>query len=96
MALIKDDKIRFFITWILLSTFLIPLGAILGFIAGSGVHGVFGFGYDDVGTPLSQTIVYCTWIAIMGAVISLKQWFLLRNKFGVSFLLTVNVYSGVV
>ena len=92
---ISDDKTRFFITWTLLSTFLIPIGAILGFTVNSNIHSKLG--YDgQIGPHFIQTVDYCIWISVVGAVISLKQWLLLRRRIKVSSLWILACIGGIV
>ena len=95
MTLIKDDKIRFFVTWTLLSTLLIPGGAGLGLLAAINFEGAFANGYDGGEPPVLLGIAnYCIIMSILGAVISLKQWLLLRRKIGLSALWILACVGG--
>lgn len=94
MTLIKDDKIKFFVIWTLWSTLLIPAGVILGGLVGLGVSAGFGYGYDGGEPPLVSIFVYCGWVSVIGAVISLNQWLLLRRKIKISALWILACIGG--
>ena len=94
MTLIKDDKIKFFVIWTLWSTLLIPAGVILGGLVGLGISAGFGYGYDGGEPPFVSTFVYCGWVSVIGAVISLNQWLLLRRKIKISALWILACIGG--
>ena len=94
MTLIKDDKIKFFVIWTLWSTLLIPAGVILGGLVGLGVSAGFGYGYDGGEPPFVSIFVYCGWVSVIGAVISLNQWLLLRRKIEISALWILACIGG--
>ena len=94
MTLIKDDKIKFFVIWTLWSTLLIPAGVILGGLVGLGISAGFGYGYGGGEPPLVSICVYCGWVSVIGAVISLNQWLLLRRKIKISALWILACIGG--
>lgn len=97
MAELTDRKTRLFITWTLWSTLLIPAGAGLGLLAGIAIDNAFAKDYDGGQTPvLLGTIIYCVCMSILGAVISLKQWLLLRKKIGLSALWILACVGGMI
>lgn len=97
MSNIKDKKNRFFISWTLWSAILLPAGAVLGFIAILAVHEfVLGYDYEQIGPPYIQTFEYCIWAAIMGAVVGLAQWLLLRKWIRVSSYWILSCVGGLV
>ena len=59
-------------------------GAILGFIAALNVNSALGYSYEDIGSYFAQTLNYCAAGSIIAAIISLKQWLLLRRKVKIS------------
>ena len=78
-----------------MSSIFIPIGAILGFSIDSNIHSKLGYG-GQIGPPLIQTVDYCIWISVVGAVISLKQWLLLRRRIKVSLLWIFACIGGIV
>ena len=86
MKAIKDDNIRFLVNWTLLSTILIPLGAILGYFVGLSVSAAFGYGYNGGEPPFVSTVVYCCWGTVMTTIISFIQWRMLSKKIKLSYL----------
>ena len=94
MTLIKVAKIKFFVIWTLWSTLLIPAGVILGGLVGLGVSAGFGYGYDGGEPPLVSIFVYCGWVSVIGTVISLNQWLLLRRKLKISALWILACIGG--
>ncbi|WP_103919458.1 hypothetical protein, partial [Candidatus Venteria ishoeyi] len=54
------------------------------------------FTNEEIGPPFIQTVDYCIWMSVMGVVISLKQWFLLRKQFKVSSLWVLACVGGVI
>lgn len=80
----KKDKKNFLIRWILLTSIILPVAAIPGYLLNLFIHGKMGYTISDVGPPLLQTLEYCIWITILTAIVSLIQWILLQTQFKVS------------
>ena len=95
MTQITDNKTRLFITWTLWSTLLIPGGAGLGLLAAITFEGAFVNGYNGGEPPVLLGIAnYCIIMSILGAIISLMQWLLLRRKIGLSALWILACVGG--
>lgn len=56
----------------------------------------FGYSYTDTGTYFVQTANYCASGSIIAAVISLKQWLLLRRKIKISLLWILACVGGII
>lgn len=95
-TLIKDNKKRFIVIWILLSSILLPVSAILGFLIILQIHGKFGYDMSQVGSPLAQTVEYCIWVLLIGAFIGIKQWLLLQKQTRMSSLFILACIGGLV
>ena len=95
MSQISDNKTRLFITWTLWSTLLIPGGAGLGLLAAITFEGAFTNAYDGGEAPiLLEIAIYCIIMSILGAIISLKQWLLLRRRIDLSALWILACVGG--
>jgi len=77
-------KIQFWISWTLLSFFIIPVTYMISLIVVLLVHGAFGFGQMEGGTYLSQTVMQMAGGAVIGLGTGLYQRFLLKTVFHVS------------
>jgi hypothetical protein len=82
-AEVKHMKIQFWISWTLLSFFIIPLTYMISLIVVLLVHGAFGFGQTEGGTYLSQTVMQMAGGAVIGLGAGLYQRFLLKKVFHV-------------
>jgi len=79
-----NKKFQFWTSWTLLSFGIIPLSYIISLIAVLLVHGAFGFGETEAGTPLSQTLMQIAGGAVIGLGTGIYQRSLLRKIFNVS------------
>lgn len=79
-----NKKFQFWTSWTLLSFGIIPLSYIISLIAVLLVHGAFGFGEMEAGTPLSQTLMQIAGGAVLGLGTGIYQRSLLRKVFDVS------------
>jgi len=94
---LKKDKKNFLIRWILLTSIILPVGAIPGYILNLFIHGKMGYSISDVGPPLLQTLEYCIWITILTATVSFIQWIILQKQFKISsFWILACVLGGVI
>ena len=85
MNQLKDNKTRFFLKWTLWSAFLIPGGAGLGLLAAITFSDFFANSYYGEDLPRSFEIAnYWISMSILGTVISLAQWLLLRRNIRLS------------
>jgi hypothetical protein len=83
-AEVKHMKIQFWISWTLLSFFIIPVTYMISLMVVLLVHGAFGFNQMEGGTYLSQTAMQVAGGAVIGLGTGLYQRFLLKRVFHVS------------
>ena len=93
---INEEKTGFFTIWILLSSILIPVGAILGYIVVISVQGIYRNYISQTCPSFIGTIDYCISISTIGVVISLKQWLLLRKQIGITLIWILACIGGIV
>lgn len=79
----KIEKLRFLISWTLLSFGIIPLSYMISLIVVLLVHGAFGFNQMEGGTYLSQTLMQMAGGAVIGLGTGLYQQAMLRKVFNV-------------
>lgn len=80
----KRTKHQFWIKWSLLSTGIITLSYIASLIAVAIVHGAFGFNMQELGTPLSNTLMQIAGGALIGAGTGLYQKLILQKLFKIT------------
>ena len=72
--------------WVVSNTFLLMLGAILGFVINLFIHGKLGYTMDETGPVYLQIIEYYIVTSLMIFLANLAAWTSLRKKFRISFL----------
>jgi hypothetical protein len=94
---IKHEKLRFWMSWTILSAVFLPVGYFFGYIAGLFVNEAFGYTVYDTGSYLSQIIVYCAFGTVVGLVIGLYQWgFFLKARYNVPPTWVLALVAGIV
>jgi hypothetical protein len=97
---VKKDLIengrRFLVIWVLLCAVFIPLGSILGFMINLGIHGVIGYTVSQEGPHWLQTLEYSIWVLLLGSLVGMTQWIILKRHVAIGSLWIITCIGGLI